>query len=259
MTGRDRIVIIAVAVLAMLAGGWILVVSPERKQASKLASEVSAAQAQLSTAEGQLSNARAAQSQYAAAYSSVVSLGKAVPAEPEVPSLIYQLAHATNQTQVDFNSITSGAGSTSTTASAAAKALAAPAGFTPMPFTFVFDGGFFDLEHLFSHLTSFTTVSSAGTLNVSGRLLTVQSIKLAPVETSAGPGTKPTRTLSGTITATAYQLPATQGLTGSATAASPSGAATPAASISAAGASRRTQSPARKRLSSSVAVPGRSA
>ena len=81
MTGRDRIVIIAVAVLAMLAAGWILVVSPERKQASKLAGEVSAAQAQLSTAEGQLSNARAAQSQYAAAYSSVVSLGKAVPAE----------------------------------------------------------------------------------------------------------------------------------------------------------------------------------
>jgi len=233
MTGRDRIVIIAVAVLAMLGAGWMLVVSPERKQASKLAGEVSAAQAQLSTAEGQLSNARAAQSQYSAAYASVVSLGKAVPPAPEVPSLIFQLAHATNQTQVDFNSITTGAGATSSTAAAAAKA-AAPAAFVPMPFTFVFNGGFFELEHLFGNLTAFTTVSRTGTLNVSGRLLTVQSVKLAPVQTSGGAGKTPTRTLSGTITATAYQLPAAQGLTGAATGASPSGAATPAASTSAA-------------------------
>ena len=35
MTGRDRMVIMAIAVLAILAGGWLLAVSPERKEAAR--------------------------------------------------------------------------------------------------------------------------------------------------------------------------------------------------------------------------------
>ncbi len=70
-----------------------------------------------------------------------------------MPSLIYQLAQASNQQQVDFDSISSvtstAPGATSAASSAAAKAAA---GFTQMPFTFVFNGGFFDLEHLFKQL-----------------------------------------------------------------------------------------------------------
>ena len=38
--------------------------------------------------------ARAAQGKYASAYTSVVKLGKAVPADGEVPSLVYQLSAA---------------------------------------------------------------------------------------------------------------------------------------------------------------------
>ena len=49
-----------------------------------------------------------------------------------------------------------------------------------MPFTFVFNGSFFDLEHLFHQLNSFTERTSSGGLQVSGRLLTIQSVKLAP-------------------------------------------------------------------------------
>jgi type II secretory pathway component PulM len=67
MTGRDRMVLIGVIVLAVLAGAWLLVVSPKRQQAGKLDTQVSEARAQLSTAEGQLSSARSAQVQYAAA------------------------------------------------------------------------------------------------------------------------------------------------------------------------------------------------
>ena len=245
MTGRDRMVLLAVVVLAVIGAGWVLVVSPERKQASKLDAQVSAAKAELSSAEGKLASARADQSQYAAAYASIVNLGKAVPAEPEVPSLIFELEHATNQTQVDFTSISSGAGSsTSTAASSASASSAAAAGFTQMPFTFVFNGGFFELEHLFKNLTGFTTRGPAGALTVSGRLLTVQSVKLAPVVTTSGPGAKPKSTLSGTITATAYQLPAGQSVTAGASAGSPSG--TPAASTS--GASSSTTAPAIARV-----------
>jgi Tfp pilus assembly protein PilO len=245
MTGRDRIVLIVVVVLAVLGGGWMLVVSPERKQADKLSADVAAAKAQLATAEGQLSNARAAQSQYASAYASIVSLGKAVPAEQEVPSLIFQLAHVTHQEQVDFNSISSGSGSSTSTTAAGAAATTVAAGFSQMPFTFVFNGGFFDLEHLFKQLTAFTARTTSGALKVSGRLLTIQSVKLAPVVTSAEAGKAPTHSLSGTITATAYQLPGGQGVTGGATATSPTGASTPATSTTGAASSATAPAVAR--------------
>jgi len=229
MTGRDRMVLIGVIVLAAVAAGWLLVVSPERKQAGSLAAEVSTAQTALSAAEGQLSSARAAQSQYADAYAAVVSLGKAVPAGQEVPSLIYQLSQASDQRSVDFNSIVAGStGSTgSSGSSASAAGAAASAGFSQMPFTFIFNGSFFDLEHLFRQLSSFATRTTSGGLQVNGRLLTIQSVKLSP-ETTSGPGGKAGE-LTGTITASAYVLPASQGLTAGATPASPTGSAAPAA------------------------------
>jgi len=215
-------VLIGLVVLAAIAGGWMLLVSPERQKAKSLEAEVSTAQASLSAAEGQLSSARAAQSQYSKAYASVVSLGKAVPATEEVPSLIFQLSHATTQRNVDFNSIVTG--STGGSSASAGSGAVATAGFTQMPFTFGFNGGFFDLEKLFRSMTGFATYTKSGTVQVSGRLLTIQSVKLAPENASgaASAGAK-SLNLSGTITATAYVLPASQGLTAGATPESPTG------------------------------------
>jgi hypothetical protein len=221
MTGRDRIVAIAVGVLAVLAAAWMLLVSPVRKQAGELDTQVSSAQAQLTSAEGQLANARSAQAQYTSAYAAVVSLGKAVPPSQEVPSLIFQLAQASNHKSVEFASIVSGSTAASSSPGSASTA-ATTAGFTQMPFTFVFNGSFFDLEHLFEGLNRFTLRKTSGGLQVSGRLLTIQSIKLTPLVSGATETSKgATSTLNGTITATAYVLPASQGLTGGATAASP--------------------------------------
>ena len=253
MTGRDRIVAMVVGVLAVLAAAWIIEVSPERQKASKLNGQVAAAQTQLSDAEGQLATARAAQAQYSAAYASIVNLGKAVPASQEVPSLIYQIAQAAGGKKVDFASIvagSAGAGGSSASASsasaAAAAAAASAAGFSQMPFTFVFNGTFFDLEHLFGELNRFTLRTTSGGLRVSGRLLTIQGIKLSPLaERTLGAKSGPAE-LSGTITATAYVLPASQGLTGGATSASPASSTTSAAS--AAGASSSPTPPAIARV-----------
>ncbi len=242
MTGRDRIVIVGLAALAVLTAVWLLAVAPEREKASKLAGEVSAVQAQLTTAESQASSAAAAQAQYQNAYASLVSLGKAVPADQEVPSLIYQLAQATGQKNVEFTSITSGGASGAGASSPASKAsaatgasssaMAASAGFTQMPFTFVFSGSFEGLSSLFHQLDGFALRTTSGGLQVSGRLLTVQSVTLAPGGTSSGSG-KSSGRLSAAITATAYVLPAGQSLTGGATSAGPAGTATQTASTGA--------------------------
>jgi len=228
MTGRDRIVLIVIAVVAVAAGGWMLVVSPKRKEVKTYEEQVSTAQSQLSTAQSQLSDAKAAQSEYASAYASVVRLGKAVPPSQEVASLVYELEQVSNRHAVSFNSITSGGGASTSSAAAAPAAAASTAGFTQMPFTFVFDGGFFDLEHLFHGLTAFTTHAGDGSLQVSGRLLTIQSVKLTPEASTNGSGTS---ALTGTVTATAYVLPPGDGgVTAGATPASPSGTSATASS-----------------------------
>lgn len=248
MTGRDRTVVMVLATLGVLAAVWLFAVSPKREQAAKLGTEVSTAQAQLASAEAQLASAGAAQAKYQEAYASIVRLGKAVPASQEVPSLIYQLSQATKEKNVEFASITTsvpGAGGGSSSSSGAASTAAA--GITQMPFTFVFNGSFDSLYNLFQQLDAFTTLhTTSGELNVSGRLLTIQSVKLGPVNatgastqgsgTSGGP-----EQLSGTITATAYVLPAGQSLTGGATPAGPAGATTQTAST---GATSSTNAPA---------------
>ena len=226
MTARDRIVIMVIAVVVIAVGGWMLVISPKKKEVKTYESQVAQAQSQLSTAQGQLSDAKAAESQYATAYADVVNLGKAVPPSEEVASLVYELEQASDAHSVSFNSIVTGgaaAGSSSSSSSGSSSSSSssstASAGstFTQMPFTFIFTGGFFSLEHLFKGLTGFTTHGSDGTLDVSGRLLTIQSVKLAP-EASTGKGAPK---MTGTVTATAYVLPATQGLTAGATPSSP--------------------------------------
>jgi Tfp pilus assembly protein PilO len=235
MTGRDRMVLIGIVVVAVLGAVWMLGVSPERQKASQLDTQVAAAQAQLASAEDKVSTARAAQSQYASAYASLVSIGKAVPPSDEVPSLIEELSQASNEKQVDFTSITnsssSGAStSSSTSSSSSSSSSSSAAGISDEPFSFVFEGNYFDLEHLFSQLTAFATLDSAGTLEVNGRLLTIQSVRLAPASSGSEPG-KNKGVLTGTITATAYVLPAAQGLTGATGSATPAGsAASPAAS-----------------------------
>jgi hypothetical protein len=183
-----------------------------------------------------------------------VTLGKAVPPGEEVPSLIYQLAQASNGQNVDFASIQSGSGSGAGGGSAAAGPAAAgtaaagtaatgsgsgasrAGGLNQMPFTFVFNGTFPALYKLFQRLNGFTVRTASGQLQISGRLLTIQAVKLAPA-TGVGSARTANGQLTGTITATAYVLPASQGLTGGASPSAPAGTATTTASTGSGGSS----------------------
>jgi Tfp pilus assembly protein PilO len=225
MTSRDRLVAMAVAILAVLGGGWLFILSPESKKAASLQSEIATAATQLATAESQLAGARAAQARYSSEYATIVRLGKAVPPTREMPSLVYELAQASEDKHVDLSSITYG---TTGTPGSTPSAPAAVSGFTQLPLSFGFSGGFGDLYNLFKALDALALRTPSGGLQVNGRLLTIQSVKLAPSSSEAGKTGSPL--LSGTITATAYVLPASQTLTGGATAAAPSGASPASAS-----------------------------
>ena len=243
MTARDRLVIMVVGVALALVVGWLAFVSPEQKKAAKAHKEVDSASSQLTAAESQLSDARGAQTRYASAYASIVNLGKAVPPGREVPSLIYQLAQASNQRHVEFSSIVSGTTSGSGSGGASSSTATSLAGFTQMPFTFVFNGSFFGLYHLFHELDRFIVRKASGELDVRGRLLTIQSVKLARASEGESSSKRGKETLMGTITATAYVLPGGQGLTGGATPGAPgAGSTSPAKPVAASAASSPTPS-----------------
>jgi hypothetical protein len=242
MTTRDRLMLMGIVVLALLLGVWFTTVAPEREKASKVTAEVEAAHRQLATSESQADSASNAQAQYSTAYASLVSLGQAVPSSPETPALIYMLDRATHSRDVQFSSITNGS-SGSSSASASATPAAPSAGFTQEPFTFVFKGSFVDLYKLLNQLENFTVQTASGPLHVKGRLLTIDSVSLAPdtAEVASKSGKPKSGKLTGTITATAYVLPAGQSALSGATPSGPTGAT---ASASGATPSGSTAAPA---------------
>jgi len=127
MTSRDRTVLGVVGLIAALAAFWFLALGPKRKDASAIGDQLSAAQVRLTAARTEANASQAARTRYAVSYSNVARLGKAVPADDDVPSLVYQLDSTAKSTGVDFRSIkvASGAGTAPAPAATAAQASAA--------------------------------------------------------------------------------------------------------------------------------------
>lgn len=105
MTSRDRTVFMVVGLLALVAAFWFLILSPKKDDLSSLKDQISTAQTRLDTANMTAQTAAAAKATYAADYKAVASLGKAVPADDDVPSLVFQLQKASVDSKIDFDSI----------------------------------------------------------------------------------------------------------------------------------------------------------
>jgi len=239
MTARDRVMIIVVVVVAAIAGSWVLLIQPKRDQAAQLATKLSSIHAQLTTARAQVAASEAARDTFTRSYTVLAKLGEAVPADDDVPSLVYQLQAAAGAAHVDFRGLTlngsSGSSASSSTSAAALPpgATVGPAGFPIEPFTFTFQGNFFQLESFIGKLQRFV-IAGPNSVSVSGRLMTLNAINLGPA-----PGGFPQ--ITATLSATTYILPASQGVTNGATPAGP--AASSSSSSSTATASTSTSSP----------------
>ena len=249
MTGRDRIVLLVVVAFAALAGFWFGVLAPKRDQVAKVEAQLTTQQERLDKARQGESAAQSARAHYDSDYATVARLGKAVPTDDDVPSLVYQLESAAVGSKVDFRSLklTPGAPSATATAPAPAGDAAAgaagsasatqaaaatlppgssvgSAGFPTMPFSFVFDGSFFSMQRFLHNLDRFVRLQD-GQLLVSGRLLSVDGISLTA-------GREGFPSVKATLTATAYLLPVDEGATGGATASGPAAGSQPGASAS---------------------------
>jgi hypothetical protein len=247
VTARDRFVLAVVVALAAAIGAWMLVIQPKRSEASRLGSQLSAAQTQLASVQAQVAQGNSARAAYSRSYTQLARLGEAVPPDDNVPSLIYQLQGAASATGVDFRSLqletgsSSSAPAASTTSSAASSkttpgtlaaasalvggvppgATAGPAGFPEEQFAFSFNGNFFHLASFFKRVQDFV-VANNNDVAVSGRLLTLNAF-------SFGPGSQGFPSITASISATDYLVPAAQGLFNGATPTGPSSSSTPVA------------------------------
>jgi hypothetical protein len=278
VTTRDRTVVMVVGAVVLLAAFWFLALSPKRKDAATLKDKIATAQQRLDTARQQAATASAARARYDVDYAAVAKLGKAVPADDDVASLVYQLEHVSVGTHIDFRSVklnssgtpaaapapaaaqaaavasasndssksgssSSASSSSSSSSTATPPATGVPAtqsaaaglppgstvgsaGFPTMPFSFVFDGSFFNMEHFFSGIQQFAKADGEN-VTVRGRLLTVDAFALT-ASRFGFPKVK------ASINATAYLVPQDEGLTGGASPQGP-GSTTPASTTAPSG------------------------
>lgn len=265
MSRRDRYILIAIAIVGVLGAYWFLALSPKRKDAAQLDKDIAAAQVQLDQSKQEKVTFAQAQLSFPRMYASLGRLGKAVPPDDDVASLLVQLNHAAAAANVDFRSIelklddaaaaaeaappaataTATAGTTgaqgaatagATGASGAAgvvesggSATIAPAEFKKLPFEYKFEGGFYKLEQLIHNINELVARRNQQ-LAIAGRLITVEGFAMTRGKI--------------TILATSYVLPAGQGLFGGATPSAPANADPAAPQAASAGSTTPTPTPA---------------
>jgi Tfp pilus assembly protein PilO len=147
--GTDRIVLLSLAMVGVLAAFYFMILSPKRQEASKLGDEVVQLQASIDEQNQVAQFAEQARQDFPRYYSRLVVLGKAVPAEADSASMLVQMNSIASRTGVDFRGLTLGEGSgggSSTTPAPATTTTPTPASGTATTGT-----------------TGTTTTSSSGT------------------------------------------------------------------------------------------------
>ena len=111
MSRRDAYTLTMVALVGLAAAFWFMMLAPKRKEASDLDAKIAASQTALQSAKQEAEQFAQARQDFTTDYTTVARLGKAVPATPDIPSLIVQLDRAANKAGVDFRKLTSESGS----------------------------------------------------------------------------------------------------------------------------------------------------
>jgi hypothetical protein len=219
-----KVLIPVVAVAAAIAAFWFLVLAPKREEITRLDADIAKQEQAAQQSEQLAASYASAKANYRKNYTTIARLGKAVPADDDVRSLLIQLDATAKQANVNFRSMNvSGGGSTNAAGATSGGAAPAPgavpvgsAGFSAMPFSFSFSGTFFTLSDFFQRLERFVTVQN-DQIDVTGRLLLLGSIAVTP-------DTGDLNKLQAQIGAATYIVPPAQGLTGGASPQAPAGA-----------------------------------
>ncbi len=242
-TNRLIAAILALAVLGFVF--WTQLLSPKREEAKELGAQVEQIEASLAQHEAEVVEAEAARAEFPAQYRRLVVLGKAVPGDDDVASLLVQLNRISDSagakfTEFQLNPASGEGGEAAAAPPAAAEgtpvsatevaasllplgAAIGPAGLAVMPYEVKFDGHFVEIADFIQGLDKLVNTRDQGEqVVVDGRLLTIDGFALKADPERGFPA------LKATFALTSYLTPPSDGVAGGATPAAPV-TATPAA------------------------------
>jgi len=227
MTRKNSILLSVVGLVAAIAAFYLLVLSPKREEVVRLDSEIATQKAEVEQARLTLAGYEEARASYKRNYATLARLGKAVPADDDVRSMMVQLEATADNSGVDFQRIemSNGLGGGSTEEATPSPGELAPApGTVPvaggvlsaMPFSFTFTGSYFDLSNFFARLEHFVSLNNSK-LDATGRLLRLESLEITPSNVGFP-------TMQAEINAATYLVPPVQGVEGAGDAGGPQAA-----------------------------------
>lgn len=240
-TSSTRTIVAILVVVGLAVAFWMLLLAPKREEANTLSSEVDRLQASLAESQSRITAGEAARREFPRNYQQLVVLGKAVPASDESASLLVQINHVADSSQVKFESLQVGTGSGSETTEASAGetspapesssgesatgvpaasvapteaaaslqpigAKVGPAGLSVLPYDLTFKGSFFHVADFINGIDSLVHTGGSD-VAVDGRLVTLDGFAL-----SAGAESGFER-LNANFSVTTYLVPPGQGVT----------------------------------------------
>lgn len=108
LSDRDRKLALIIVPIVVLVAYWFLLFSPKREEAATAASDLSVQTERRDSAKATVDQAASSKTDFAADYGEIVRLGKAIPAQVDMPSLMLQLNGAAEGTGIKFTGITAG-------------------------------------------------------------------------------------------------------------------------------------------------------
>jgi Tfp pilus assembly protein PilO len=108
MSDRDRKLLLAIIPIVVIVAYWFLLMGPKRNEASTAAATLAKQEKRRDSAKAELAKATGAKTDFRSDYTQIVRLGKAIPSDVDMPSLIVQLEGAAKGTGIRFTKIAAG-------------------------------------------------------------------------------------------------------------------------------------------------------
>jgi Tfp pilus assembly protein PilO len=128
MSDRDRKILLAVIPVVVIIAYWFLLLAPKKQEASTASAELTKQEQRRDAAKAEVAQAASAKTDFRSDYTQIVRLGKAIPAQVDMPSLLVQLEGAAKGTDIRFTRISQGERTAPEVAPAATAGTPPPAG-----------------------------------------------------------------------------------------------------------------------------------
>jgi len=217
---RQWTMLTALGVVAILAVGWFVIVSPQHKHAATLRTQASGIESSNASLQSQVRQLQRQQAGVPAAQKQLAAIATKIPDNPALPALIRQLSAAAKGAGVDLVSLAPGQPGA---AAGTPTSIGAQSSLLQIPVTISITGSYFNNESFFNSIENLS------------RAMLVSSFTMAPGGGSTASGTVP-NSITAQISAVIFESPSVAPVapatttTGATTATAPSPAASAPAS-----------------------------